>query len=604
MSIFDQKYRKTIRGQAISSGFTFCLLIAVLGCSSVIGSWYVSSLIKTQADVSNINIDIVNPLTTTAFDIQLDVAQVQQWLTDISATRGHDGLNDGFDVAESYAKKFADHTAQAIVLSRQLNNTKLIRMIEQTQKAFPAYYEMGKNMAKAYVENGPEGGNKIMGKFDKTAERINKNVEKILSETDKISQTLKNEIHDTTGQTSDAGQIVILLGLIISAIAIVISVLQTRASVAAAELITIGSSALKAASRGDLSQRVTGIRRDDEIGALILNLNRLLDLYEAFSKEAAAAIDYAGQRKYYRKIAVRGLRGELVSYAKRINEVIDGMEVRRQATRAFAEDDVSTAIEFVARESSALNEKAKGMAEVAAETIERSVAVASVAEQTMANVQTVASASEELSASIGEINRQTSEASKVASEAVAEVAQTNQTVATLGEAAQKIGEVVQIIQDIADQTNLLALNATIEAARAGEAGKGFAVVASEVKNLANQTSRATEEIGLQVNSMQVITSEAVTAIGKIGDIIARMNENVENVVGAVEEQNAATSEISSNVQEAAAGTQDVSAKISGVSSDAESTNHTAQQVLETASVLQGKSDELKSAMDKFMGNLG
>ncbi|MBT4488186.1 MAG: methyl-accepting chemotaxis protein [Rhodospirillaceae bacterium] len=558
----------------------------------------------TQADVAVRNINVVAPLAEVAQEIQYDVVQVQQWITDISATRGQDGLNDGLEVAETYAKKFGEHTALALDLSGQMNNAELQVIIEQTQKAFPAYYEAGKSMAAAYIAGGPKSGNKLMTSFDGAAEAIHREIEKLRDETDKIVKSNEIEIREAASQARFSSRIVLVLGLVIAAVAILIAFLHTKSSMNAAKVISIASAALREASQGNLSQRVTRVHRDDEIGSLVLNLNRLMDLYEAYAKEAAATIDYAAQRKYYRKIVTTGLRGEFIHDAKRINQVIDGMERHRKETKAFAENDVSPAIEFVAQESSALHDRAKSMADGASKTIERSVAVSAAAEKTMVNVQTVASASEELSASIGEINRQTTEASGIANEAASEVERTNHTVATLGEAAQQIGDVIALIQDIADQTNLLALNATIEAARAGEAGKGFAVVASEVKNLANQTAKATEEIGSQVSSMQTITSEAVSAIDRIGSIITRMNENVENVTGAVEDQNAATNEISGNVQDAATGTQDVSAKIADVSSDAETTNSTAQEVLQTADDLEKKSEELRRAMDRFVQNLG
>jgi len=173
----------------------------------------------------------------------------------------------------------------------------------------------------------------------------------------------------------------------------------------------------------------------------------------------------------------------------------------------------------------------------------------------------------------------------------------------LAEAAQKIGDVVALIIDIADQTNLLALNATIEAARAGDAGKGFAVVASEVKNLANQTAKATDEIGAQIAGVQTSTQEAVSAIEAIVKTISKIDEISSSIASAVEEQGAATQEIARNVEQAAAGTQEVSSNIGGVSQAANDTGAAATQIQSTAEDLSKQSETLRAEVDRFLANV-
>ena len=193
-------------------------------------------------------------------------------------------------------------------------------------------------------------------------------------------------------------------------------------------------------------------------------------------------------------------------------------------------------------------------------------------------MQTVASAAEELSASIDEIGRQVHQSSEISLSAVRQAERTNQKVQSLAEAVGRIGEVVNLITDIAEQTNLLALNATIEAARAGDAGKGFAVVASEVKNLANQTARATEEISAQIAGVQDSTQDAVGAIDAITKTIGEINEIASTIAAAVEQQSAATQEIARNVEQAAAGTQEVSTNIGTVTEAANDTGSAATQI--------------------------
>ncbi|MBT5375117.1 MAG: methyl-accepting chemotaxis protein, partial [Rhodospirillaceae bacterium] len=215
------------------------------------------------------------------------------------------------------------------------------------------------------------------------------------------------------------------------------------------------------------------------------------------------------------------------------------------------DNTVSNSLGAVASASTELNATSETMAASSEETTRQATAVAAAAEEASTNVQTVASASEELSSSIDEIRRQVSQSTDIAGKAVDEAKRTDSTVRSLSEAAGKIGDVVALITDIAEQTNLLALNATIEAARAGDAGKGFAVVANEVKSLANQTAKATDEIGGQIKGMQVVTEEAVSAIEGISSIIDEISTISTSIASAVEEQSAATTEISRNVQQAA-----------------------------------------------------
>ncbi|MBM3565292.1 MAG: hypothetical protein FJX42_04165, partial [Alphaproteobacteria bacterium] len=215
-----------------------------------------------------------------------------------------------------------------------------------------------------------------------------------------------------------------------------------------------------------------------------------------------------------------------------------------------------------------------------------SSSMAATAEETNNQAGTVASASEELSASINEIAQQVSRSTKIAQEAVAEANRSDKMVQGLAEAAQKIGDVVKLINDIASQTNLLALNATIEAARAGEAGKGFAVVAAEVKNLANQTAKATDEIASQIGAIQQATKGSVEAIQGIGKTIGEISEISSAIAAAVEEQGAATREVAQN--------------ITGVTTASSETGHAAQQVLEAAGELSRQSEQLSSEVDKFL----
>ncbi len=257
----------------------------------------------------------------------------------------------------------------------------------------------------------------------------------------------------------------------------------------------------------------------------------------------------------------------------------------------------------VADTASGLSDTATGLSAAADQTSRQATAVAAASTQASANVETVAAAAEELAASIGEIGRQVAHSTEISQRAAQEAARTDADVQELANTAARIGEVVKLINDIASQTNLLALNATIEAARAGEAGKGFAVVANEVKSLANQTARATDEIGSQIAAVQAQTKTVVDAIRSIGAVIDEVSGIAQGIAAAVEQQTAATREIARNVEQAAAGTAEVSSTISGVQQAAGDTGIAAGSVLNAARLLAGQAGDLRRAVDKFLSDV-
>ena len=257
----------------------------------------------------------------------------------------------------------------------------------------------------------------------------------------------------------------------------------------------------------------------------------------------------------------------------------------------------------VADAAEGMRTMAQTMASSAEESSNQAAAVAAASEEASSNVQTVASAAEELSASIQEITRQVEQSSSISRQAVEEALSTDETMRGLADSAEQVGEVVGLIQEIASQTKLLALNATIESARAGEAGKGFAVVASEVKNLADQTAKATKQIAQQVGSIQKASQAAVTAIESIRRTIEQANEASSAIASAVEQQGAATQEITRNVQEAASGTREVSSNITGVTTAASENSQAAAEMLVATNGLATKAlelDTLRAEIESFM----
>jgi methyl-accepting chemotaxis protein len=267
------------------------------------------------------------------------------------------------------------------------------------------------------------------------------------------------------------------------------------------------------------------------------------------------------------------------------------------------EGAVGNIVNTVSSASTQLEASARTLTTTAERSQEITLVVASASEEASANVQSVASATEELTSSVNEISRQVQESAKIATGAVGQAQKTNDCIDELSKAASRIGAVVELINTIAGQTNLLALNATIEAARAGEAGRGFAVVASEVKALAEQTAKATDEIGQQINGIQAATQESVGAIKEISVTIGRIAEISSTIASAVEEQGAATQEISRNVQQAAEGTMQVSSNIGDVQRGAGETGAASTQVLNAAQSLSRDSNQLKLEVVKFLDSV-
>ena len=337
--------------------------------------------------------------------------------------------------------------------------------------------------------------------------------------------------------------------------------------------------AMKELADGNFAMVLPGLGRKDEIG------------------DVAAAVEGF-------KIKAEQRAHEATETKTRQDEIAAGhrkAEMRRLA-ESF-EAAVGQIVDAVSSASTELEASATTLTSVAGHAQSLTATVAAASEQASANVQSVASATEELSSSIGEIGRQVHESARIAGDAVGQARATTERVSQLSKAATRIGDVVELINTIAGQTNLLALNATIEAARAGEAGRGFAVVASEVKALAEQTAKATGEIGQQISGIQQATQESVGAIQEISNTIEKLSGISSTIAAAVEEQGAATQEISRSVQQAAEGTQQVSANIADVQRGAGETGSASSQVLSAAQSLSGDSNRLKLEVDKFLNTV-
>lgn len=338
------------------------------------------------------------------------------------------------------------------------------------------------------------------------------------------------------------------------------------------------SAATNAIAAGDLDSAIPGTERTDELGDLARAIGVLRDGQKERRRLAKEQEEAKRAAEEERRRTMIGLAEKLDATVKRVLGSVE-MSVK------------------------GLQDDAQAMTRIVGESSKQIVAVSSATQQASANVQTVAAASEELSTSIAEISGQVTKSSTVARDAVDEIGQANKTMSSLLASSERIGDVIKLINDIAEQTNLLALNATIEAARAGEAGKGFAVVASEVKNLANQTSKATEEITGQISAMRGATGEVAKAMENVTDTIRQIDEISGSIAAAVEQQSAATREISGNAQQAARGTQEVSDNVSGVADAATQTGQAAQRVLGATDTLAAETSALAREVETFIAQV-
>ncbi len=330
-------------------------------------------------------------------------------------------------------------------------------------------------------------------------------------------------------------------------------------------------------AKGEALEAVPGAGRADALGAMAASVQVFRD-----SRLRADRLDAE-------QTAERGARQRR---AEQIERLV-----------ATFQDGVASLATGLGASSHELERTAQSLSATAQRTDAQAGDAASAVSEASAGVQTVAAAAEQLTASIGEISRQVTQSARITRDAVEDVRRTDRIVHTLEDGASRIGDVVGLITTIAGQTNLLALNATIEAARAGDAGKGFAVVASEVKNLAQQTGRATEEIGGQVSQIQAATRDAVAAIQGISKTIEQVSAIATTIAAAVEQQGAATAEIARNVHRTAASTEQVSRTLGELNGAASATGGAAAQVLSVASVLSRQAEQLSGEVGGFVAGV-
>lgn len=441
--------------------------------------------------------------------------QVQQWLTDISATRGLDGLNDGFTKAEEHARAFREKIGKLRKLESA--DESALRELEAMSTAFEAYYVAAKEMAKGYIEGGPEKGNAMMADVDKRAEAM---TERIVPFVDRHSLEGGGVLDGLTATAERTRRMVWWVSAGALVIALVLGTLLGR-SIARPIRQAIGQ--FEGLAAGDLTCDVPAElrRRGDEIGD--------------FARSMQAMIE-----------SLRGL----------IRDLGQGVQTLITSSSELSSVSVQTSDGM-----KAVSARVTSVAAAAEQSSANSESVAASIERTSSELTTMAGAAEQMSSTVAEIAANSEKARTTAEQASSQVQTVNGLMQRLGQVAEDIGKVTETINSISSQTNLLALNATIEAARAGTAGKGFAVVANEIKDLARQTTLATEDIRSKVAGVQESTRDAVTNIQGISRVIQEMGQMVGSIAAAIEEQATVTRDVAGNINQASGGVADANQRV-------------------------------------------
>ncbi len=556
----------------LSNIVMFALLLIATG-SMIFGSGLQRRKVDAATGSADFAAGTALDLAVTVKRLNIDIVQIQQWLTDISATRGLDGLNDGFDEAADARARAEENLKTAQALAAAAGQRDLVAELAKVGEAIEPYYAQGSAMAKAYIEGGPASGNKMMSNFDAAAEAMSGALDVVITRVDKLAEDARLSMREDLGAAAEVAVFFEYAAIILAVAGILVSaalILVMRGHVV--RPLGVMTGALTRIGDGDVEVTIpdSGGRTDE-----IADMARALAILRDRTRE---------------NIRLEQAQRESETAAE---------QARRDALAAMAETverESRRAVENVANEVHTLDETAEGMEGSAAEVSANAQSVASAADQALANAQAVASATEELTASIQEISGQVSNAMTASRQAVDSGERTRRTIDSLSLVVGQIGDVANLIRDIAAKTNLLALNATIEAARAGEAGKGFAVVAEEVKSLANQTTRSTEDISQKISEIQSLTGEAVEAVAQISVAIRDMDEISTTIAAAMEEQSAATRDIARSVSETADAATEVARRIADVSSEARGTG-------EKASLMRGVAGRVTAGVNDLRQTL-
>ncbi len=522
------------------------IVVAVLLPISIIINWYYGEQSVQMAEKTRTESFVY---AMKAKQMQVAVIEVQQFLSDISATRAAKGFDDGLDNAKAQAETFKRLYDDFHKLFTDKGAGKSLAALEKMKNDFDAYYQMGRKMAAVYIKEGPDGGNKLMEKFDPLADQI----------TNEIDAFINAQVKELDDNMKDIGSLVHFartVNLVLGAAILLVIILMTF-------FIT------------------SGIRKN------VVKISEFVEKMAAGDFASGLVIESGDELEQIANL----LTSMKAQVSNMLKEIIGSNELLTSSSY-----ELSAISKQLLAGSGQTASKSNAVASAAQEMSANMSSVAAAAEQASTNVSMVATAAEEMTATINEISLNTEKTRSISEEAVVKSKSASQKIDDLGTAALEVGKVTETITEISEQTNLLALNATIEAARAGEAGKGFAVVANEIKELAKQTAIATLEIKQKIESIQGSTAGTVQEIGGISKIIAEINDMIGIIATAVEEQSVTTKEIAENVNQASMGIQEVTENVAQSSTVSEEIARDIADVNQSATEISASSSTVDSTV--------
>jgi methyl-accepting chemotaxis protein len=561
----------------------------------------------------------VMPLVAVTKGLELDVSQVQQFLSDISATRAQDDLDDGYKNAEESAVTFRKEIVEAKRLAQQLGNAALVAAIDRVAAGFESYYADGKLMAEAYIKEGPAGGNPKMPAFDKQADALQDGLTKVTDLTKAVSERGRAQTSQSIAQLGAAIGLERIITYIFAALALLLAIaIASILTRSVSRPLTAMTKAMKELADGHLETVVPDLDRKDEMGRMAQAVQVFRDNAVALKSAEAQVAERHRLAEEEREERDRRDREAAHRDAESAKEVAHVLDALGTALERLAQDDLSCRLDQQFADAyrkvqgdfnSAIDQLRHTIGTIVSSTREVSNAAAEISASTIdlsQRTEEQAASLEQTSASMEEISvtvkKNASDAQQAAQFATAasEVAGRGGSVVTkavgamsrIDESSRKISDIIGVIDEIARQTNLLALNAAVEAARAGDAGRGFAVVASEVRSLAQRSSQAAKDIKDLITNSNTQVKEGVDLVNQTGSSLSDIVEAIKKVADIVTNIAAASAEQS-------IGLDQVNKALAQMDEVTQQNSALVEENAATAKTLEQQSQEMNDRVSRF-----